>query len=996
MLFGAAIASAQIYTVSTVAGADRVLDGNPATSAPLRDPDALAVDAAGNVYVLDKADNRVRRIGAAGTISTYAGTGVPGYSGDRGKATAARIHSAEAIAVDSLGNLYIADTGNSRVRRVTLDGIVNTIAGTGSQGSSGDGGPATAAKLDPIALTLDTKGNLYISDLAGFRIRKVDTAGIITTIAGNGTPGYSGDNGPALSAQLGLVTDVAVDAAGNVYLADLTNERVRKVDAAGMITTIAGSGNYGTIGDGVPATSAVLLPDALAIDGSTLYLADLNRDVIRRVDLSTGLITTFAGTGSQGFSGDNGPPANASLNFPGALAVDSLHILYVADRFNRRVRKITLTTISTIAGTGNGDGGLATSAFLNFPEGVAAGPGNLLLIADTGNNSARVLNPGGSIRAIGDVRGTPLAVAADGVGNFYVTDDEPVILKISATGSTTAIAGTGTNGYSGDNGPATSANIGTPSGVAVDSAGNVYFTDSDASRIRKVTLATGVITTIAGSGNFQASGDGGQAIAAGLDPFDIALDRNNNLYVADRFNSRIRKIGPDGIISTVAGTGSAGLSGDGGLAVKAQLNSPAGLAVDGSGNIFVADTGNGRIRRISPSGLISTIAAQIAPFRLTVDSSGNIFFSDLPNDRVQKLTLRAVTNPVLSIVSGNNQTSTVQTQLASRLIIKVLDASGTPIPGMDVSYAVTPAGAAKFDPPSGITLLDGTASVAVTLGANVGPVTVTASVAGSAPVAFNVMAIAAASPTAPLIAEGGVASAGLSVPAVKVLAPNSITSIFGQRFAPAGTARQVSGDDLVDGRLPSNLAGVCVQIGGQPAPVLNVFPNQLNIQVPTLPPGETTVQVISNCGMAGEEKSNAVPVTIRAASPEFFYFQQNADGKNPIAAINAVSGMFVGAAAPAAVGDVLTLFATGFGATAPAFMAGELPTVSAQVVGSVIVTIGGVTLAPADILYAGATQNAGVYQLSIRVPAGVSGDAAVVATIGGSPSPSGGFVTVAP
>ena len=999
---------AQIYTVSTFAGTDRLLDGSAATSVPFRDPDGLAIDSGGNIYVLDKSDNRVRRIGASGTISTYAGTGQAGFSGDRGKAASARLRGAEAIALDASGNLYIADAGNFRVRKVTLDGIINTVAGNGGKGSSGDGGPATSAQLTPIALTLDTKGNLYISD-TGFRIRKVDASGTITTVAGSGTSGFSGDNGPALSAQLGLVTDIAVDASGNLYLADLVNERVRKVDPSGMITTIAGSGDYGTIRDGAQATTAVLLPDALAVDGTVLYIADVNRNVVRRVDLGTGLITTVAGTGSEGFSGDNGPPTSATLNFPGALAIDPAHVLYVADRFNQRVRKIGPTVITTVAGSGNRDGGSAVSAFLNAPSGIAVSPSGQVLIADSGNSEARIVSLDGTVRSIGTVQSAPFGVAVDATGSFYVGDEEPLILKITPTGATTILAGNGNSGYTGDGGPALNANLGTPTGVAVDSFGNVYFTDYDANRIRKIGAGNGIVTTIAGSGSLQASGDGGLATAAGLDAFDIAIDRNNNIYVADQYNNRIRKITPDGRIATVAGDGTAGYSGDGGPAIHAQLTAPSGVAIDNAGNVLIADLGNAAIRRVSPGGLITTIAgsglptpssgdggpalsANFDPFRLAVDAAGAIYVSDLVNDRVRKLTPVVVSKPAVSIVGGNNQTAAAGTLLKSSLTIKVTDATGTVIPGVEVLFTVSPAGAATLSQGVGVTLPDGTASTDVTLGPTAGPVTVTASVAGAAPLTFN---ITAASPTAPVIAPGGVASAGLSVPAVLALAPNGIASIFGQRFAPDGTARQVSGDDLIGGRLPVNLAGVCVLVGSQRAPVLNVYPNQLNIQVPAIAPGAATLQVISNCDLPNQETSNAIPVTIQIASPEFFYFQQNANGHNPIAAINAVTGAFVNGT-PAKSGDVLTLFATGFGATTPAFSAGELPNVAAPIAGDVSVTFGGIPLSAADILYAGASQIAGVYQLSIRVPAGVSGDAAVVVTISGKSSPAGGFITVAP
>ncbi|HEV2691238.1 MAG TPA: hypothetical protein VGV35_21925, partial [Bryobacteraceae bacterium] len=302
-------------------------------------------------------------------------------------------------------------------------------------------------------------------------------------------------------------------------------------------------------------------------------------------------------------------------------------------------------------------------------------------------------------------------------------------------------------------------------------------------------------------------------------------------------------------------------------------------------------------------------------------------------------------------------------------------------------------------PAQAITLPDGTASTVVTLGTAPGAIRLVAST-GNLSASFTLTIL---SPTAPVISAGGIASAGLSAPPVTILAPNSIASIFGDRFAPAGTARQVGPDDLVNGRLPTILAGVCVVFGTQRAPIFAVFTGQLNIQVPQVASGQTTVQVINKCDTAQAETSTAVTVTIQAVSPEFFYFLHNGSGHNPIAAVNAVTGAYVGSPGliagasfvAAKPGDILTLFATGFGATDPAFAPGELPGVAAQVTAPVTVSFGGVTLMPTDILYVGVSQYAGLYQLNLRVPDAVpDGDQSLVITIAGAPSPSGAFITV--
>ena len=1015
---------AQPYTISTIAGTNRLLDGGSGTLAPLRQPRSVAADTLGNVYIADSADNRIRKVNFSGIISTYAGTGEPGYSGDRGKASLAQLNGPTGVAVDASGNLYIADRGNYRVRRISLDGTINTVAGTGISGFSGDNGPATSARVIPVAVAVDGKGILYIADGLNFRIRKVDLNGTITTVAGVGTSGFAGDNGPALSALIGLVTGMAVDSAGNIYLADLSAERVRKVDTNGMITTVAGIGDYGYIDDGLPATSSIMLPDGVAIDGfGNLFLSDINLNVVRRVDMSTGLIYTVVGNGSPGFSGDNGAATNAGLSAPAGLALDSNNQLYIADLFNARVRKVAGSVITTLAGTGSRDGGSATAAFLNFPEGLAASGTNNVLVADTGNNEARRFNIGGNISSVGQVQGVPHGVAVDSGGNFYVTDDEPLVLKITPAGATSIVAGNSRDGYSGDNGPATAAMISTPTGIAVDPGNNVYFTDYNNNRIRKVT-PSGTISTIAGNGRFAFSGDNGPALSAGIDPLDVAVDNNSNVYVADEINNRIRKITPGGTITTIAGNGTAGYGGDGGQATSAMLDSPSGVAVDNAGNLYIADLGNSVVRRVTAGGLITTIAgngtaypasgdggpaisAAIAPYRVAVDSAGSVYISDSVNDRIRKLTPKVVAPAGLSILSGNNQSGNPGVALAAPVVVKVVDGTGAPVPGVIVTFTVNPVGAATVSPSPAITLNDGTASATVTLGAaSAGAATIVASATGVAGSAS--FSLTATSTTVPAISAGGIVSAGLSTPAVQALAPNAIATVFGSKFAPDGTAIQAGPQDLVDGKIPANLAGVCVGFGTSwatavRAPVFGVYAGQINFQVPSLPTGSSTLFVTTGCDTPQAQTSTGVAVTIQAAAPEFFYFLHNGSGHNPIAALNALTGAYVGASGllsgltfvPAKPGDILTLFGTGFGATDPAFGAGELPGGAGQVTAPFSVTFGGMTLAASDILYVGVTQNAGLYQVNLRVPDGVpDGDQALVITVGGTASPPGGFITV--
>jgi uncharacterized protein (TIGR03437 family) len=1012
----------QPYTISTIAGTTRLLDGGSATLAPLREPISVAVDSSGNIYIADEADNRIRKVDPQGIISTYAGTGVPGYSGDLGQAAAAKLNTPSSIALDAKGNMYVADSGNFVIRRIAVDGTINTIAGNGNPTAAGDNGPAISAQIDPVAVAVDTQGNYYIADGDNYRIRMVNANGIITTIAGTGTAGYSGDGGQATSATIDFVTDLAVDNAGNVYLADYYNLAIREIAATGVITTIAGGINYGSIDGGVPATMVIMVPDGVALDGSgNLYISDddLNNTVIWRLDLSTDLIFTVAGTGAVGFQGDGGPAIAAELNSPGGLAISAGQV-YFADTENARVRKIANTIISTVAGTSIRDNGPATLTFLNYPEGLAIDSAGDILVADTGNNAARRFRVGGDINTFGQVLGTPYGVAVDQAGNFYVTNegfgfpsDNPHILKLEPDGTTSIIAGNGPDGFGGDTGQAGDASINTPQGVAVDTAGNVYLADFGNNRVRMINTQ-GIITTIAGDGKPFFSGDGGPATAAGMNPAGVAVDGLGDVFIVDESNNRIRKVTPNQIITTVVGTGVPGYTGDGGPATAATLNTPTGIALDQAGNLYIADLGNSVVRRVTANGLITTIAgngtltpssgdggpaaaAALNPWGVAVDQAGNVYVTDSFNDRVRMLTPQVVRPASMTIVSGNGQAATVGTTLGAALVLKVSDSAGAGIPGAFVNFAVSPEGAATLSPSPALTLNDGTVSLTVTLGNTPGPITITASSYDVSNVAFSVTATAS---TSPAISTGGIVSAGLSVPPLQVLSPNAIVSIFGKNFAPEGTAAQAG---LVNGQLPTNLAGVCVEFGGMRAPIFAVYPSQLNVQAPAVAPGNIPAQVIVDCDTPQAVATPPVSVAAQATAPEFFYFVTNASGVNPIAAVNSITGGYIGAAGliggvtftPAKSGEYLTLFATGFGATNPSFEPGVLPSGIARVTAPVAVTFGGVALDKSEILYVGVSQFAGLYQVNIQVPAGVAdGNQPLVITVGGVASSSKAFITV--
>ena len=338
---------------------------------------------------------------APGMIVAYAGTGTAGYQGDGGAATAARLSNPEGVEVAANGDLYIADAGNDVIRKVNvLTGVITTVAGTGSSGYSGDGGQATAAKLHaPEDVFVAANGDLYIADTGNHAVRKVSAAtGVITTVAGSGPSGSSGDGGPATSARLHSPSGIAVAANGDIYISDTANDKIRKVTAAtGIITTFAGNGTAGYQGDGGAATSARLkTPEgvALAANGD-LYFADTGNHAIRKVSVATGIISTYAGTGTAGFLGDGGAATSARLSSPQAISLNSAGDLYIADTGNNRIRRVVAAsgTITTIAGTGTaggtGDGGSATAARLSSPRGVTVSTTGAYYIGDRANDRVR-------------------------------------------------------------------------------------------------------------------------------------------------------------------------------------------------------------------------------------------------------------------------------------------------------------------------------------------------------------------------------------------------------------------------------------------------------------------------------------------------------------------------------------------------------------------------------------------------------------------------------
>jgi len=657
-------APAQQFAISTLAGGAPPA-ASAGTSASIGGLAGVAADNQGNVYFT--ALNCVFRLSGTGNLTVFAGNSRPGYAGDGGAATSAQLNNPWGLAWDAAGNVYIGDSGNNRVRKVSSSGTITTVAGNGNELYSGEGGAATKAGLSVYGIAVDGAGNLYIADAANEAIRKVSPAGVVTTAAGSGIPGYAGDGGLAINAELNEPLGVAVDGSGNLYIADTANSAIREV-SSGTIATLAGTGNFGYSGDGGPAAAAVLdAPYSVAVDSAgNVYLTDTGNGVIREV--SAGTITTIAGIGTLGFSGDGGAAGKAALGLSVGLAVDNSGNLYVADTQNARLRRISSGgVITTVAGDGlysyGGDGGSAASAQLSAPHGMAVDSLGNVYIADTTNNRVRMVSPSGIITTVagsgaqgysGDggpaasaALNRPEGVALDFFGNLYIADtNNNAIRKVSTSGTITTIAGGHGYNNTGDGGPATSAALAGPTAVLYqNSGGNLYIADSGSARIRVV--SAGIINTVAGSVLRGYAGDGGVATSAFLNnPSGMALDSQGNLYFADAGNDVIREVTTAGIINTIAGNSTPGYAGDSGAAASAQFNSPFGVAFDAAGNLYVADSLNHRVRKINIHGVgvntvaggatagysgdggPATAASFVAPYGIAFDGAGNIYVSD--------------------------------------------------------------------------------------------------------------------------------------------------------------------------------------------------------------------------------------------------------------------------------------------------------------------------------------------------------------------------------
>jgi len=584
---------AATYTIQTVAGTNNAGDGGTALAAALGQPEGIALDSAGNVYFADAAGNRVNIIAPNGSMQTFAGTGVAGFAGDGGPATAAELNQPYGLAFDTAGNLYIADLGNGRVRKVSVAGVIQTVAGGGAfpATSGGQGGPATSAQLmQPRNVTLDGAGSLYISDFGANQVYTVASDGTLTLVAGTGVAGFSGDGTSALLAQLNAPAGLAIDSAGELYIADSSNNRVRKVYNGVIITVfntpgptglalastttlyVAASSYFGTLSQQTPGIPSAV--DVAVDQAGDLYTT--SGAFVLEIP-ARGLVTTIAGSGaSPNFGGDNGPAITAQLYSPSSVAMDSSGNWYIADTSNNRIRRVTPAgVISTIAGTGTagstGDNGPASAAELNAPRGLAFDIFGNLCIADSGNSEVRKITPQGLMLPSITQLNNPVSVATDTQGSVYIADaGNNRIVKVTAAGTASTVA-----------------TINAPQAVAVDASGNVLV--ADPTQVWTIAPAGVASTLITGLSS----------------PTGIAVASDGSLLIAETGANLIQQWTTSGSLVTIAGTGTDGFSGDGGPALSAQLNGPAGVGIGANGVFWIADSGNNRVRSLTPVSVAS-------------------------------------------------------------------------------------------------------------------------------------------------------------------------------------------------------------------------------------------------------------------------------------------------------------------------------------------------------------------------------------------------------
>jgi sugar lactone lactonase YvrE len=683
------------------------------------------VDSVGNVYVADYGNNRIRRITPGGVVTTLAGSLSNTSGSTDGTGTNASFNIPTGVAVDSAGNVYVADFGNHRIRKITPTGVVSTLAGS-SQGST-DGTGTNASFNYPHGVAVDSVGNVYVADQVNNRIRRITPEGVVTTLAGSLSNTSGSTDGTGTNASFSAPRGVAVDSVGNVYVADIGNHRIRRITSTGVVTTLAGSlsNSNGSI-DGTGTNSQFSNPTGVAVDSAgNVYVADQSNQRIRKIT-STGVVTTLVGSSSGSADGTG---TNATFSGPTGVAVDSVGNVYVADQINHRIRRIIAKTYSLLPyTTQTGSSAItvpaSTTQTLNFAVPSSSLPSTLtlagtwvlklyaFLVSSTSSatitcqvfNGTTLLTSGTSsvivssmtvqlypitfiiptvnipdyleLDVIVTTQSSPLTFQFTAPNLSLIETSLPITtLKPSsglmlplASGTVnfpfvTTLAGSLSNTSGSTDGIGTNASFNIPRGVAVDSAGNVYVADNNNHRIRKIDTG-GVVTTLAGSSAGSANGTGTNA--GFTFPSGVAVDSAGNVFVADQLNHRIRRITPEGVVTTFAGSTSGSTDGTG---TNASFNTPFGVAVDSAGNVFVADTVNNRIRRITSAGVVTTLAGSLsntsgstdgtgtnarfnAPQGVAFDSAGNVYVGDTGNNRIRRITSAGVVTTLAGSLSN--------------------------------------------------------------------------------------------------------------------------------------------------------------------------------------------------------------------------------------------------------------------------------------------------------------------------------------------------------
>ena len=615
------------YGFNTFAG--NAYGGNGTGSqAIINYPSATALDSAGNVYVADNTAFVVRKITPAGVVTTLAGlAGTAGFT--NGTGSDARFGSLNGIALDKAGNVYVTDWYDT-VRKITPAGVVTTLAGTPGQSGSADGTGSAARFYYPTGIAVDTAGNLYVTEF-NHTVRKITPAGVVTTLAG--APGSTGSaDGTGSAARFNHPNSIAVDGAGNLYVADSWNHTIRKITSGGIVSTFAGTAGASGNANGNGSAAQFYYPYGVAVGGGNLYVADTWNCTVRKIT-STGVVTTVAGMpGVPG--GANGTGSAAQFNYPYGLAASSTGTVYVADSSNNEIRKITSAgAVSTLAGSATTDNGgqgssngTGRTARFDYPNGVAV-VGTTVYVADTYNSTIR---------------------------------------KVTSTGVVTTFAGTAAASGSA-NGTGSVARFYLPFGVAADKAGNLYVADTYNSTIRKVTSA-GVVTTLAGTPGVPGSADGTGSAARFRNPYAVAVDGTGNVYVADTYNFTVRKITPAGVVTTLAGVAGGGGYIDG-TGSGARFGYSYGIAVDNAGNVYVTDNSQQTVRKITPVGAVKTLAGSPgvagsadgtgsiarfnAPYGIAVDSANNMYVSEYNNQLIRKITPAGVVTTLAGVAGSS-------------------------------------------------------------------------------------------------------------------------------------------------------------------------------------------------------------------------------------------------------------------------------------------------------------------------------------------------------